>query len=375
MSERAELTLVWPPRSEDLERLYVEEHLSAAKIARRYGLKYASPKTAESTVLYQLKRAGIKRRDCAEHVRKVTEEMADEWVRRYQAGESLKQIAGGRVDAVTVFNHLHKRGLALRDKVEAQIEATTTHQRKPFFGNDTEKAYLLGFVLGDCSVIRHGRAIRVRTSTTHPAMTGLFQELFRNNGYVHSYPRKSKLTGYQWSLEVDLDASFQFLLDAKERSQTRIPDDEDGFLSYLAGFFDAEGGIYLHLKRYGSSFEFHLTNTQEGILRQIYQRLRALGYSPVMRSQDQAENRLGGRNPGTIWRLKLWKQHEVHDLTKAIPSRHQEKVMKIRVASEFLNADSFERRIIAKRWLVLIERIKEGRNRYVSTARIGVEGK
>src|SRR5580658_435801 len=80
--------LVWPPTTEDLKRLYVDEGLSAAKIAARYGLKYASPKTAESTVLHHLKKNGITRRDKADHLRKVTEEMVDEWVKRYEAGES-----------------------------------------------------------------------------------------------------------------------------------------------------------------------------------------------------------------------------------------------------------------------------------------------
>jgi hypothetical protein len=89
--------LVWPPTKEDLERLYLVERLSAAKIAKVYDLKYDSPKVAESTILYQLKKNGIVRRDRAEHVRKVTSEMVDGWVKRYEAGESLKQIAENAV--------------------------------------------------------------------------------------------------------------------------------------------------------------------------------------------------------------------------------------------------------------------------------------
>ena len=73
-------TLAWPPKREDLERLYSGEKLSAAKIAEAYGLKYRSPKVAESTILYHLKKNGIQRRDRAEHIRKVTEEMVDGWV-------------------------------------------------------------------------------------------------------------------------------------------------------------------------------------------------------------------------------------------------------------------------------------------------------
>jgi hypothetical protein len=64
--------LAWPPTKEDLERMCLVERLSAAKIAKAYGLKYKNPKVAESTVLYQLKKNGIARRDRAEHVRKIT---------------------------------------------------------------------------------------------------------------------------------------------------------------------------------------------------------------------------------------------------------------------------------------------------------------
>jgi len=105
--------LDWPPKKEDLVRLYLVENLSAAKIAKVYRLKYKNPKVAESAVLYQLRKNGIKRRDSAEHVRKVTEDVLDEWVRRYRAGESLKQIAGELVDPVIVWNHLKRRGLDL----------------------------------------------------------------------------------------------------------------------------------------------------------------------------------------------------------------------------------------------------------------------
>ena len=86
--------LEWPPTVEDLRRMYLDERLSAGKIAARYGLKYASPKTAESTILYHLKRNGIPRRDKTEHIRRVTEEMVDEWVKRYEVGESLKGDCG-----------------------------------------------------------------------------------------------------------------------------------------------------------------------------------------------------------------------------------------------------------------------------------------
>lgn len=189
--------LVWPPLAEDLKRLYLDQKLSASKMASVYGLKYASAKTAESTILYHLKRNGISRRDPAAHIRKVTGTMVDEWVVRYRKGESLKQIAGDAVDAVTVYNHLHKRGIQLRDKVEAQIEAVTKHKRIPFAGDMKERVYLVGLTIGDFYIQRHGRAIRARVSTTHPKMAELFRDLFSPHGPVYEYPKENTVTGYE----------------------------------------------------------------------------------------------------------------------------------------------------------------------------------
>src|SRR5207244_10468195 len=129
-----EVLRAWPPKKEELEQLYLTQRLSAMKISRLYGLKYPNPKSGETMVLWYLKKYSIQRRDRAEHIRKVTEEMVDEWVKRYVQGESLKQVAGGEVSTVTVFLHLRKRGVQLRDKIEALIETNTKHRKTPFSG-------------------------------------------------------------------------------------------------------------------------------------------------------------------------------------------------------------------------------------------------
>src|SRR6267143_4008332 len=83
-NRRAEARVATP--ESDLERLYLQQKLSASKIAIVYGLKYARAKTAESTLLYQLRRNGIARRDPAAHIRKVAETTVDELVRHLSRG-------------------------------------------------------------------------------------------------------------------------------------------------------------------------------------------------------------------------------------------------------------------------------------------------
>ena len=93
-SDKGSAKLVWPPLADDLKRLYLVEKLSASRIASVYGLRYASAKTAESTILYHLKRHGISRRDPVAHLKKVTETMVDDWIDRYRKGRITQANCG-----------------------------------------------------------------------------------------------------------------------------------------------------------------------------------------------------------------------------------------------------------------------------------------
>ncbi len=359
--------LQWPPSKEDLEKLYVGQHLSAMKIARVYGLEYKNSKTAESTVLYQLKKNGLKRRDAAENIRNVTEEMVDEWVRRYQAGESLKEIAGSVVTRVTVWNHLKSRGIVLRDKVEAQIAAVTKYVRLPFTGNEPEQNYLLGFVLGDCSVERHGRGIRVRSGSTHPLFVKLFANLFTTYGHVRTYPKEAELGHAELNLEVDLDGSFEFLLLKSISPTSAVPAGESAFLSFLGGFLDAEGTIHFHRKVYSSSFEIYFTNTDKELLLRIQQRLASLGYHARIYHWIQRAGRLESGTTGEVWRLALHHREEVRKLLSATPLRHEEKKMKSKLALSFLAEDSvLDSEGLPEGWRAYVDEIKLRRREFVS---------
>jgi hypothetical protein len=367
-SEDDSAGLAWPPTKEDLERLYIEQRLSAAKIAKVYGLEYASQKTAESTILHHLKKNGIKRRDPAEHIRKVSEEIVDAWVSRYEKGESLKQIAGDAVSPVTVFNHLRKRGIDFRERVEAQRKAVTVHEKKPFNGDLRALAYIVGFAKGDLAAMRHGRAIRVKMSTTHPDMTELFRTLFSQHGPIYEYPKKSPLTGFEWSLDCDLDASFEFLLNVDQLAKEFV-DREDLFFALLAGFFDADGSVYYHKKKARGAFEFSLTNADGELLRRIQGRMIAIGFSPTLRLDRQSPDR-GVKNGGDfIWRLEMWRQGDVDRILGELPMRHAEKRAKaaiaLRLGSRPTEADRAD---IIRDWDLLKKRIAGRRDDYVEGA-------
>jgi hypothetical protein len=361
--------LVWPPTKDDLERLYIVERLSAAKIAMVYGLRYASPKVAESTILYQLKKNGIARRDKAEHIRKVTPELVDGWVKRYEAGESLKQIAASNIGPVTVWKHLGERGVQLRDKVEAQIKATTKYERRPFGGDRIERAYLMGLRYGDLHVVRHGRAIRVRVSTTHPAMAELFDSLFSSYRHVSRYPRRAKLSGYEWTLECDLDATFRFLLSKPTIHELEVLSPEEK-IAFLAGLFDAEGTVYLHDKGGRYSPELAISNTEESLLEYVSRSIREMGFTPKLRWEIQKTDRRGISGPSREGRVSLWRFHEVQLFLRALPIRHFEKTAKSEIVQRMTYKSTRSKNLETQvEWERLTNHIKRGRDEFVDLAR------
>ena len=356
---QTEANLTWPPTKEDLERLYVKERLSAMKIAKLYGLKYPNPKSSEVMILYHLKHKGIARRDPAEHNRKATKEVVDAWVKRYEGGESLKQIAGDEFSPVTVFHHLRKRGMKLRDKVEEVIRLNTVHKKTPFSGDPLERAYLLGFARGDLWVTTHGRAVRARGGSTHPAFIRLFRNLFEHYGPVYIYPKEAKLTGYEWSMDADLDDSFRFLLDRDPNTFQGILTREQTFFSYLAGIFDAEGSVHYHRKGGGGAFESSVTNMDIELLRVLLRQLEALGYHAKLESTPHSKDKTKVRGADYIWRIQVWRYKEVKGILNRLPLRHSEKVAKREIALTLPTWPSPDvRRQVLSRWEELLDRIE-----------------
>jgi LAGLIDADG-like domain len=365
--------LAWPPRKEDLEKLYLVDKLSAAKIAKVYGLKYKNAKVAESTVLYHLKKNRIKRRDAAEHVRKVTEEMVNGWMSRYQAGESLREIAGRNVDPGTVWNHLKARGIVLRDKLEAQIQAVTKYERKQFIGNDVEKAYLMGLGYGDLDAVRHGRAVRVRVSTTHPAMAELFENLFSPYTHVSRYPRRAKLVGSEWTLECDLENSFEFLLSKPTISELETWN-ASLFLAFLAGLFDAEGSVLLHKKGERRSPEVALINSDKNLIDFLLSRLGRLGFSAHVYWTKQKEDRNGINGNSNSGRVAICKFDEVLEFLGRVHLRHPERIAKAATVRELASGTSDSHEVFEK-WKRLKATIGAARSQFLESAALKIEEK
>lgn len=75
-------------------------------------------------------------------------------------------------------------GVRLRDKSDAAIN----YPCRPFSGDSTEKAYMIGFRLGDLNVrkdLETSKRIQVTSSSTVPAQVDLICNLFATYGHVN----------------------------------------------------------------------------------------------------------------------------------------------------------------------------------------------
>ncbi len=423
--------LEWPPHEADLRRLYVEQQLSAAKIALAYGRKTPNPRSAPELIRYHLKRYGIKRRDRVEELRRETKSTVDAWSVRHPYDEStsqdmsaeagavlellrvpnlsiehLDELAKRRVDAV--MRHLyHRRGLSesdiakligkksrgyvawlfgllaipTRDFEEARIKAigdkVRKYERKPFDGKDEDKAYLLGLRQGDLHVATPWKGvIDVSTSTTHPAMIQLFRDLFCRYGHVYMFARyKHDTDTYGWNLRVILDNSFQFLLLDKETVWEWVSQKESTLYAYLAGIWDAEGSVGIHPNARVVSIRLSVYNTDTELLRFVNQSLITLGYRPKGLYKEKSEGERTSKydipHRKDHFRVALFNLDESQSLLGRLPLLHGEKMARKALALSLKRGDYWKD--VSARVEVLRKTFDLQTERFVAAARLECE--
>lgn len=123
------------------------------------------------------------------------------------------------------------------------------YPRKDFSGDLIEKAYLIGFRVGDLRVrkyYRNSETILVDCASTKSAQIELIGMLFSQYGHIWiSKPNKRN----KFQIQCSLNLSFEFLL--RKTPPCWIFRKKPLFLSFLAGFIDAEGSIFIssHINR------------------------------------------------------------------------------------------------------------------------------
>lgn len=250
------------PKSK-LENLYLKKKLSIPRIAKK--LNHDS-----SIIVRELKGNKIPRRTRSEAV---------------HLGWKKKRIKKSILKKLYYKNHLTQKEIAeklhksmgyicrlmkeYRLKTRTADKYHTCYLKYDFSNNLEEKAYLMGFRAGDLNVqlSRSKNLIIARCTSTKIAQIQLFKNLFKKYGRI--YVGKLREDGNREFL-VSLNHTFNFLLPKKDNIPKWIRENNNCFLSFLAGYTDAEGCFTIDN---AIAAKFKLASYDKNILKQIYEQL------------------------------------------------------------------------------------------------------
>lgn len=171
----------------------------------------------------------------------------------------------------TIDNWIARYGFPKRSLAKSHIKT----YRREFSGDSQEKAYLIGFRIGDLRVrkfYKNSETIKVDCGSTRTDQIEHIRQLFEQ--YGHIWIGKKTPSG-RTQIECALDKSFLFLLKKHQVFPKWIIRTKNIFISATAGFIDAEGCFMVSKDNKRSVFMLGNYNTK--ILQQIGLLLSDLG--------------------------------------------------------------------------------------------------
>lgn len=283
----------------ELNNLYHKQKLSTFQIGQKYGCSH-------STIVNRMKKFGIKSRGHIGLTKPIRVSKENLKYLYYEKSLSLAKIAkilhcseGG------VERRFNSYGLTSRG-----IDNRACKYKKKDFNDDLiEKAYMIGFRLGDLNVYSPKNIICIRCSTTKRAQVKLIRNLFKKYGGI--YVTRAK----RGTLEIIcyLNRSFKFLLPKEDKIPNWILKNNLCFLSFLAGYIDAEGCFYLNKSkrcRYPLAL-FEIQAQDKTIILQSWKKLLQLdisSLSPSVSKKAGTVDKGGTRNNKDMWRFGICKK-------------------------------------------------------------------
>lgn len=323
-----EASIKVPATKKQLKNWYLKDRISMFQIAEKLGCTH-------SAIVYKFRKFGIKSRGHLGLTKpiKLTKEGFEHFY--YKRGLSLKKIAN--------VVHCSESGLERRFK-NYNLNSRTTQNRTcrikkfDFSGDLIEKAYLIGFRLGDLNIMKRVSVTQVRCSSSIFAQIRLIKQLFSK----YSTPKVVKYIDHKfnipvWDIVFLVNKSFDFLIPKEDKIPKWILANEKRYWSFFAGYVDAEGCFYLkrpHANRkvWGSGFE--VQSQQKGIIKSLWQNMpKNKIISPIPRISRKAGSvdKRGIINNKDMWRININRKESLSNFIYYIEPylKHQNKINKI----------------------------------------------
>lgn len=202
----------------------------------------------------------------------------------------------------TVTNRLKEHSIPFKNQSLARIK----YAKNDFSGNKVEKAYMVGFRIGDLNVYKtseDSEVVIARCHTTTQEQIRVIEEIFGKYGKITT--SLSKRSSYH--INCYLNKSFDFLLD---KSFPFIPlESVDEIFAFIAGYFDAEGCLGLNQNR----ARVKIDSYDADVLHWINKRLSESGINNILKTISVCKTK---RNQGKqLWRLNI---NNMDDVAKFI---------------------------------------------------------
>lgn len=312
----------------ELRNLYYHQKLSMNEIAKKYNCNHV-------TIVNRIRKYNLKSRGhlgLTKPIRISKEKF-----------EYLYHTRRLSLDKIAKILHCSEGGLQrkiinFKVKTRPISERACKYKKKDFDGTLEEKAYMIGFRLGDLYVSKKKNVIVVHCSTTKKAQTSLIKNLFYLYGGVDIGRAK------RGTIEISafLNDSFKFLIPKEDNIPEWIIKNNKYFLAFFAGYADAEGCFYFRKstngrKRQSASFEIQTQDRQ--IIHELWLGLNQLDiFSPkpkVSRYGGEIDKR-GIKNNKDMWRIGVCQKESLWKMLNFLKPyiRHREKSKVILKAME-----------------------------------------
>ena len=225
-----------------------------------------------------------------------------------------------RVSQSFVMNKLKEYGIKRRTIQQGKALTAPRYKRKNFSDDPVQKAYFIGFRIGDLYVTQTHPAsptIRISTNTTKEEQIKLVSRLFSPYGHVRCAPSDKR--GAQ-SIRCFVNTSFAFLLKKWDGIEDWILQNNEYFLAFFAGYTDAEGSFCIC----NGNGVFSIQSQEKNILRLIVLRLNKMGIlcMPPTRARIKGSvDKRGIGNNKDVWRFTIYRKDALLRLIALFKSR------------------------------------------------------
>lgn len=333
---------------EQLNDLYHKQKLSLTKIGEIYNC-------CDTNILYWLKKFEIERRPAYFKKVNIRKEVLEDlyWNRNLSSTEIGKKFG---INGRTVRKKLKKLGIPRK----TLSQAGTKKFKAPFSGDLAEKAYFLGLRAGDFYAKRIKKCIRIQTTTTHQAQVDLLEDSFKKYGELRTYLSKNKKRADEWFIYVDLQPSFEFLLNKPTKIPEWILSNDVYFYNFLAAYMDCEGMWKIFRSHRNSArFLFRIVSGDLEILKNIKRKIENNGFHPRFYLRHKRGHVAPyGKFNLNMYDLIIYQKKDVLLLVDKLMSisKHSEKIRKMNLILESKNKTWKE---TEPSWINLTEEIKK----------------